>query len=45
LARAPIRKLGHDERFVSPALHLFEMGHTPTHLAAVIKAVLRFDYP
>ncbi len=45
VARAPIRKLGHDERFVSPALGLFEMGHTPTHLAAVIKAVLRFDYP
>ena len=45
VARAPIRKLGHDERFVSPALRLFEMGHTPTHLAAVIKAVLRFDYP
>jgi mannitol-1-phosphate 5-dehydrogenase len=21
------------------------MGHTPTHLAAVIKAVLGFDYP
>jgi mannitol-1-phosphate 5-dehydrogenase len=45
VARAPIRKLGHDERFVSPALRLFEMGHTPTHLAAVIKAVLGFDYP
>ena len=45
VARAPIRKLGHDERFVSPALRLFEMGHTPTHLAAVIKAVLDFDYP
>jgi mannitol-1-phosphate 5-dehydrogenase len=45
VARAPIRKLGRDERFVSPALRLFEMGHTPTHLAAVIKAVLDFDYP
>jgi len=45
VARAPIRKLGHDERFVSPALRLLEMGHTPTHLAAVIKAVLGFDYP
>lgn len=45
VARAPIRKLGHDERFVSPALRLFEMGHAPTHLAAVIKAVLGFDYP
>jgi mannitol-1-phosphate 5-dehydrogenase len=45
VARAPIRKLGRDERFVSPALRLFEMGHTPTHLVAVIKAVLGFDYP
>jgi mannitol-1-phosphate 5-dehydrogenase len=45
VARAPIRKLGHDERFVSPALRLFEMGHTPTHLAVVIRAVLAFDYP
>jgi mannitol-1-phosphate 5-dehydrogenase len=45
VARAPIRKLGHDERFISPALRLFEMGHTPTHLAAVIRAVLAFDYP
>jgi len=45
VARAPIRKLGRDERFVSPALRLFEMGHAPTHLAAVIKAVLGFDYP
>ena len=45
VARAPIRKLGRDERFVSPALRLLEMGHTPTHLAVVIGAVLRFDYP
>ena len=45
VARAPIRKLGRDERFLSPALRLFEMGHTPTHLVAVIKAVLGFDYP
>jgi mannitol-1-phosphate 5-dehydrogenase len=45
VARAPIRKLGRDERFVSPALRLFEMGHTPTHLATVIRAVLSFNYP
>ncbi len=45
VARAPIRKLGHDERFVSPVLRLLEMGHLPTHLSAVIKAVLGFDYP
>jgi mannitol-1-phosphate 5-dehydrogenase len=45
VARAPIRKLGHDERFVSPALRLLEMGHAPTHLAEVIGAVLAFDHP
>jgi mannitol-1-phosphate 5-dehydrogenase len=45
VARAPIRKLGRNERFVSPALRLFELGHTPTHLATVIEAVLDFDYP
>lgn len=45
VARAPIRKLGHDERFVSPALRLMEMEHIPTHLATVIGAVLAFDYP
>jgi mannitol-1-phosphate 5-dehydrogenase len=45
VARAPIRKLGHDERFVSPALRLLKTGNTPVHLAAVIRAVLGFDYP
>lgn len=43
VARTPIRKLGHDERFVSPALRLLEMGHTPVYLAAVIGAVLRYE--
>ena len=45
VARSPIRKLGHDERFVSPALRLLDMGHEPTHLAAVIRAALSFDDP
>ena len=45
VARAPIRKLGHDERFVGPALRLIEMGREPTHLAAGIKTVLGFDHP
>jgi mannitol-1-phosphate 5-dehydrogenase len=45
VARDPIRKLDRNERFVSPALRLFEIGHTPTHLAAVVGAMLRFDYP
>ena len=45
VARAPIRKLGHDERFVGPALRLMEMGRAPEHLATVIRAVLAFDHP
>jgi len=45
VARAPIRKLGRNERFVSPALRLLDMGHMPVHLATVIGAVLRYDYP
>ena len=45
VARAPIRKLGHDERFVSPALRLLEMGREPTHLAPIIGAILGFDHP
>jgi mannitol-1-phosphate 5-dehydrogenase len=45
VARAPIRKLGRNERFVSPALRLLEMGHEPAHLATVIKAVLAYDHP
>ena len=45
VARAPIRKLGHDERFVGPALRLMEMGRAPEHLAAVIGEVLLFDHP
>jgi mannitol-1-phosphate 5-dehydrogenase len=45
VARAPIRKLGRNERFVSPALRLLDMGHIPVHLATVIGAVLRYDHP
>jgi mannitol-1-phosphate 5-dehydrogenase len=45
VARAPIRKLGRDERFVSPALRLLDLGHRPVHLATVIGAVLRYNYP
>ena len=45
VARSPIRKLGREERFVSPALRLLELGHRPVHLATVIGAVLRYDYP
>jgi mannitol-1-phosphate 5-dehydrogenase len=45
VARAPIRKLGRNERFVSPALRLMDMGHMPECLAAVIRAVLCYDHP
>jgi len=45
VARAPIRKLGRNERFVSPALRLLDMGHMPVHLATVIGAVLRYHDP
>lgn len=45
VARTPIRKLGHEERFISPALRLFDMGHAPVHLATVIGAILRYDNP
>src|SRR5215210_155558 len=44
VARTPIRKLGRNERFVSPALRLLDMGHAPVHLATVIGAVLRYDH-
>lgn len=43
VARTPIRKLGHNERLVSPALRLLDRGHVPVHLATVIAAVLRYD--
>lgn len=43
VARSPVRKLGRDERFVSPALRLLEMDHEPVHLATVIGALLRYD--
>ena len=45
VARTPMRKLGREERLVSPAIQLLDLGHEPTHLAAVISAVLRYDDP
>lgn len=45
VARAPIRKLGRDERLVSPALRLLEMGHEPVHLAGIVGALLSYDEP
>jgi mannitol-1-phosphate 5-dehydrogenase len=43
VARTPIRKLGREERLVSPAVQLLERGEQPVHLAGVIGAVLRYD--
>lgn len=45
VARAPVRKLGCEERFVSPALGLMDRGHEPARLATVIGAALRYDNP
>lgn len=43
VARTPIRKLGREERLVSPAIQLLERGHEPVHLAQVISTVLSYD--
>lgn len=45
VARTPIRKLGYDERLVSPALQLIERGHEPEMLAEVIRSVLAYHDP
>lgn len=45
VARTPIRKLGREERLVSPALQLLERGEEPANLAGVISAVLHYDDP
>ncbi len=45
VARTPMRKLGREERLVSPALQLLDLGHEPAHLAEVISAVLHYDDP
>ena len=44
VARGPKRKLGAQDRLVSPAVQLMEMGKKPEALATVIAAALRFDY-
>lgn len=43
VTRTPIRKLGRNERLISPALRLLDRGHVPVHLATVIGTVLRYD--
>ena len=44
VARGPKRKLSAADRLVSPATQLLERGKTPTALAKVIAAALKFDY-
>ncbi|WP_295165248.1 mannitol-1-phosphate 5-dehydrogenase [Selenomonas sp. F0473] len=44
VARGPKRKLGAQDRLVSPAVQLVRMGKRPDALATVIAAALRFDY-
>jgi mannitol-1-phosphate 5-dehydrogenase len=45
VGRQPLRKLSRDERFVSPAVGLVELGHDPTALLDAMGAALRFDVP
>ncbi|MFC2342206.1 MAG: mannitol-1-phosphate 5-dehydrogenase, partial [Selenomonas artemidis] len=44
VARGPKRKLGAQDRLVSPAVQLVRMGKRPDALATVMAAALRFDY-
>ncbi|WP_085524593.1 mannitol-1-phosphate 5-dehydrogenase [Tuberibacillus sp. Marseille-P3662] len=46
VARTPIRKLGHDERLVSPARQLLDINQesSVTYLATGIAAALQYDY-
>lgn len=44
VARAPIRKLGENDRLVAPAKKLMKIGQTPENLATVIAAALLYDF-
>lgn len=44
VARTPIKKLGYNERFISPARQLLDRGVYPEGLIYGISAVLRYDY-
>ena len=44
VGRQPLRKLSRDERFLSPAAALAELGTTPTGLLAAIGAALQFRF-
>lgn len=45
VGRAPIRKLGQEDRLIRPALQAQKAGLPYLHLANAIAAALRFDYP
>ncbi|KAB7705504.1 mannitol-1-phosphate 5-dehydrogenase [Bacillus aerolatus] len=46
VGRSPIRKLGANDRLVSPAKQYEKLiGETPIHLAKSIAAALQYDYP
>ncbi|HEV7956189.1 MAG: mannitol-phosphate 5-dehydrogenase [Microbacteriaceae bacterium] len=45
VGRQPLRKLGRDERFVSPAAALATSGSVPVALVRAIGAALSFDLP
>ncbi|WP_027723999.1 mannitol-1-phosphate 5-dehydrogenase [Tuberibacillus calidus] len=45
VGRAPIRKLGPNDRLVSPAKQYLELfGHAPAHLVKGIASALKFDF-
>lgn len=45
VGRAPIRKLGYDERLIKPLRNLFELGLPLKNLSIVIAAAFSFDNP
>ena len=45
VGRAPIRKLGYDERLVKPLRNLFELDLPLKHLSIVVSAAFLFDNP
>ena len=45
VGRQPLRKLGRNERFISPAVQLAHAGRAPVALVRAIGAALEFDLP
>ncbi|MED2942552.1 mannitol-1-phosphate 5-dehydrogenase [Bacillus swezeyi] len=44
VARSPLRKLGQNDRLISPAQKLSKLGDEPVHLAEGIALALQFDH-